>query len=142
MSLGEVKTEIEQGSGPLFEVGEFGEGHCGFGVGPGSGVEFARGSHVKIVVGIDIIEDLLLFFGREVGTLLVNPTVQIRAGDAEPGPIIGVMGNAVMENEVVQLKNGLLQMTGDPKALQLYRVKLLAEFACAAPGRMARPTNQ
>lgn len=118
----------------LLEVGKFQKRHCRLHVRPASGIEFARGDHIKIVVGIDLIEQLLFFFRNEYWALLVDPAVQIRAGRAETGPIVGVVIYAVAENEIVQFKNGLLQMVGDAKTLKLDTGKFFAQLARPPPG--------
>jgi len=101
MSLGEVKTEVEQQLGLLLEIIEFQSGHGGFGVGSAPGIELSSGGHIRVVVGINQIELLFFLLAREDGQSLVYPAVQIGAGDTEIDPIVSVMVDTVAEDEIV-----------------------------------------
>ncbi len=111
-------------------------------VGAHAGRKLTRRGQVIVVTRVDQIEDVPFLVGEEDGALVVNPFIQTPAHALEARPILGIMIDAVAQNQVVELPDGLLEMIGDLEALQLHRRQPLPQFARALPGRVSRPADQ
>ena len=126
----------------LFEIREFTERRRGLGAGLDTCANVAGRGHVVIVVGVDQIQDQLFPIAGKDGPLFINPTIHFFARFRKLCPIVGVMINAVAQNEVVQFPDALLQMIGNLKTLQLDGRQFFAQLPRPVPGAKRCPGNK
>ena len=136
------EPEIQDALRLFLEIGKLGQRGDGGVPGAHFGFDLVRGGQVVVVIRVDEIKHHPFRVGGENRAFLVNPFIQLLADGLEVGPVVGVMIDAVTQNEVVELPNGLLNVFGDLKTLQLHRRQLVAQLAGALPGSVGRPGDQ
>src|SRR5689334_19537997 len=119
MGISQLEAEIEDETRLFFESGEAVEIQRGLGIGAHLGLKLTHLHHIKIVVGVDQVENLLFLFGDEDRSLQINPLIQICAGDSEKGQFVGVVINTEAEDGIVEFQKCLLDMIGDLETLKL-----------------------
>ncbi len=126
MGFGQDGAEVEEALGLPLEIGKLDQGRRRGGIRSDGGFDAMSGGEVFVVSGINEIKHLPFCLGGKNRALVIDPFIERLALHLEMGPGIGVMIDPVTENEVVKFPNGLLEVIGDLKALQLHRREFLA----------------
>src|SRR5262245_33919270 len=108
MGRGQFEPEIEHALGLRFEIGKIAEACGRVSVRANLLFHLAGGAHVKIVIGVNLVENLFFPLGGENRTLLVYPMVEVGAADLETFQVAVVVVQAESKDSIVQSQYLLL----------------------------------
>src|SRR5581483_882964 len=142
MSIGQNKALLEQLLRLAFKIGKVLQLNTGHGAALNAMFHFMGRRKVEIIVSIDDIQQVPLTFGREDGSLLVNPPIEFVAGALEMRPGVCIAICPKTQNPVIELQNRLLKMVGDLKTFELNVGQTLAQISSSPPRVLGRPDDK
>ena len=110
MRVGQLERQYQNMLRLFLEAGELAQTIGAEGLAAKPGMDLAGRVHVAIIRKVDLVENRLFLLARQNGTLVVNPAIQRPAVYIETRPLVGIAGDTVAKDRIVQLQDGLLEM--------------------------------